>query len=98
MEWISLDPKYTTGEISGKCVKCMAEHELGKCVGEMLRAEAEDGELRQRFDLLLTFLNSTELHELVQETEWLLSEGKKVTLKVKPNAKNGKLIYKIDND
>jgi hypothetical protein len=82
MESFDLEPRYSTKEIPGKCLKCLAEHELNNCLMELLREEGEDKEAQQRFETLLTFLKSPESKRLRDESEKLLSEGKQVKLKV----------------
>jgi len=77
-----LEPKYGTSQIPGKCLKCLGEHELNNCLLELLRGEEDDEEMKQRFETLVTFLQSPESRKLRDESEQLLSEGKRVTLKI----------------
>ena len=81
MEPIDLEPRYTSGELPGKCIKCLAEQKLDGCLRELLRGEDSE-ETKQRFELLLTFLKSTESHRIRDEAEKYLAEGKKVTLRL----------------
>ena len=61
MEPIKLDPKYSTKEIPGKCIKCLAEQELDNCLLELLRqGEVGNQELEHRFEALVSFLKSPE--------------------------------------
>lgn len=82
MEPINLEPRFSTKEIPGKCIKCLAEQELNNCLMELLRGEGEDKEMEQRFEALVSFLKSPESIELRDEAEGYLSEGKRVSLKI----------------
>ena len=55
METINLEPNYTTKEIPGKCLKCLAEKELNNCLFELLGKDVNDIALQQRYEALLTF-------------------------------------------
>jgi len=95
MEPIKLDPRYSTKEIPGKCIKCLAEQELNNCLLELLRGSEEEGEgeLAQRFEALVSFLKSHEAKELLDESERYLSQGKKVTVDIHFEA--GKPVYEL---
>jgi hypothetical protein len=95
MEPIKLDPRYSTKEIPGKCIKCLAEKELNNCLLELLRQgdEAGNQELEQRFEALLSFLKSPESRRLRDESEKYLAEGKQVTVDIYFEA--GKPVYKL---
>jgi len=67
--------------MTGRCVKCLAEEELTKCIVELL-GDVEDDSLQKRYNTLVAFLESPETQRLINETEQLLSEGKKVKLKL----------------
>jgi len=82
MEPINLNPRYSTKEIPGKCIKCLAEQELNSCLLELFRALGENKELEQRFEALVSFLKSPESKALRDESERYLAEGKKVTVKI----------------
>ena len=82
MEPINLDPRYSTRDIPGKCIKCLAEQELNNCLIELLRREGEDKELQRRFEMLVSFLKSPESQKLRDESERYLAEGKQVTVKI----------------
>jgi hypothetical protein len=86
---IDLEPRFSTAEVPGKCLKCFAEQELGSCLRLLLTKEEEDRELKKRYSTLLTFLQSEESKELRGQTERLLSEGKNV--KVLVYSKAGKI-------
>jgi hypothetical protein len=82
MEQINLDPRYSTKEIPGKCIKCLAEQELNNCLMELLMGEGENKELAQRFEALVSFLKSPESKALRDDSERYLAEGKQVTVKI----------------
>ena len=82
MEPVNLDPRYSTREVPGKCIKCLAEQELNSCLLELLRGEGESKELEQRFEALVSFLKSPESKKLRDESERYLAEGKQVTVKI----------------
>jgi len=82
MEPINLEPGFSTKEIPGKCIKCLAEQELNNCLMELLRGEGQDKELEQRFEALVSFLKSPESTELRDEAEGYLADGKRGRLKI----------------
>jgi len=75
---IDLEPRHSTREIPGKCVKCLAEQKYGDCLRELLRGESENKELEETYEALVSFLTSTELRKLRDESEKHLAEGKEV--------------------
>jgi hypothetical protein len=81
MEPVDLEPRYSTNEIPGKCIKCLAEKELDDCLRELLRGE-DSPEAWQRFEMLVTFLKSPESKRLRDEAERYLAEGKEVRLRL----------------
>jgi hypothetical protein len=93
MKPIKLDPRYSTKEIPGKCIKCLAEQELNNCLLELLRGGEGQGELEQRFEALVSFLQSPEAKELLDESERYLAQGKKVTVDIHFEA--GKPVYEL---
>jgi hypothetical protein len=93
-----LEPKYSTSQIPGKCLKCLGEQELNSCMMELFRNEQDDEDIKQKFEMLVTFLQSPESKKLRDESEKLLSEGKHVTLKVNSDSTTGKLIYELTTD
>ena len=94
MEPINLDPRYSTKEIPGKCIKCLAEQELDTCLRELLREESENKEMQQRYEMLLAFLKSPESRKLRDESEKYLAEGRKVTLRL--SFADGKPKYELN--
>lgn len=93
MDSYELSPGYSTKEIPGKCLKCLAEHELNNCLMVLLREEVDSGETLQKFEALISFLQSPELETLRDESERLLSDGKKVSVKI--DIIDGKPEYKL---
>ena len=96
MEPINLDPRYSTKEIPGKCIKCLAEQELNNCLIQLLREEGGDMELQQRFEALASFLKSAESQKLRDESERYLAEGKQVRLQISFEAGAPKYEIKVD--
>ena len=82
MDSFDLEPKYSTSQIPGKCIKCLAEQELNNCLMQLLRQEGENEEVQHRFEALVSFLKSSESKRLRDESEKYLAEGKKVTLEL----------------
>ena len=82
MDSFDLEPKYSTREIPGKCLKCLAEHELNNCLMQLLREEAENEEVEQKFEALVSFLKSPDSKRLRDESERYMAEGKQVTVRV----------------
>jgi hypothetical protein len=75
---IVLQPRYSTREIPGRCIKCLAEQEYGNCLRELLTGRDESKELEERYEALVSFLTSPELQRLRDESEKYLAEGKDV--------------------
>jgi hypothetical protein len=95
MEPIELEPRYTSGELPGKCIKCLAEQELDSCLRELLRGEDSE-EVKQRFERLVTFLKSPESQKIRDKAEKYLAEGKKVRLIL--SFTDGKPKYELNID
>jgi len=96
MDSFDLEPRYSTKEIPGKCLKCLAEQELNNCLRVLLIGEGEDKELQQKYEMLVSFLKSPESRKLRDESEKYLAEGKKVTLRL--SFANGKPKYELEID
>ena len=94
MNSFDLEPRYSTSEIPGKCIKCLAEQELNNCLMELLRGDEDDKELEDKFETLVTFLKSPESKKLLDESEKHLADGKKVTLKM--SRIDGKPKYELE--
>ncbi len=95
MDSFDLEPRYSTSQMPGKCIKCLAEQELNNCLLELLRGEGEEKELQQKFEMLLAFLKSPELQKLRDESEKYLAEGKKVSVKINLETDKPKYELKI---
>jgi hypothetical protein len=80
---IDLEPRYSTSNVPGRCVKCLAEEKLNTCLLELLRDEGDNEELARRFETLVTFLKSPESKKLRDESERCLAEGKQVSVRIK---------------
>ena len=96
MDSFGFEPRYSTSQIPGKCIKCLAEQELNNCLLELLSGEEADQKLQQRFEILVAFLKSPESRKLRDESEKYLAEGKKVTVKI--NFETGKPKYELKID
>ena len=93
MEPINLDPRHSTSDVPGKCLKCLAEQELNNCLFELLRGEGDEKELAHKYEMLVSFLKSPESLKLRNESEKHLSEGKQVTVRIM--FENGKPKYEL---
>ena len=82
MEPIELEPRYSGYNISGKCLKCLAEQKLDMCFRELINSEDENPISQQQFEALATFLLSPESEKFRAEAETLLSDGKQVKLEI----------------
>jgi len=91
---INLEPRYSTMEIPGKCIKCLAEKQLDSCLRLLLMGKTGNKELEERYASLLSFLKSPESKKLRNESEKYLSEGKEVEVKIY-YSKVGKAKYEV---
>jgi hypothetical protein len=82
MESYELEPRYSTNEISGKCLKCLSEQELNSCLMKLLRDENTDADVQRKYEALIGFLESPEFQPLRRESEKYLAEGKQVSVKI----------------
>jgi len=96
MDTFDFEPKYSTSQIPGKCIKCLAEQELDSCLMELLREETDNQGLQQRYERLVSFLKSPESQKLRDESEKLLAEGRQVTLRIR--FEHGKPSYELKVD
>jgi hypothetical protein len=92
-KFIDLEPRYSTKDVPGKCIKCLAEQKLDTCLRELLRSEEEIPERYQRYEALLAFLQSPESEKLRKESEQYLAEGKQVTVSI--HFEDGKPKYEL---
>jgi hypothetical protein len=95
MKSYELEPRYSTNEIPGRCLKCLGEHELHNCLVELLKNETDDENTIQKFEALVTFLKSSEMEELRAESEKLLSEGRQVKLRINSDLDTGDMSYEL---
>ena len=91
-----LEPKHSTSQIPGKCIKCLAEQELNNCLLELLKGGEDEQELQQKYEMLLAFLKSPESQKLRDESEKYLAEGRKVMLKLSFGDAEPRYELKID--
>ena len=82
MESYELEPRYSTNEIPGRCLKCLGEHELHNCLMELLKNEPYDENDVKKFEALVTFLQSPESKKLRDESEKYLAEGRQVSVRI----------------
>jgi hypothetical protein len=82
MESIDLTPRYSTNEIPGRCIKCLAEEKLFACMRQLFKEEKDITELQQKYRILYSFLESPELQKLCDQTERYLAEGKDVSVEI----------------
>lgn len=90
---INLEPRYSTNEISGKCLKCLSEQELNSCLMQLLREGAMNKEIQRKYEALVKFLQSPESEQLRKESERCLAEGKQVSVRISVN--KGKPKYEL---
>ena len=93
MDTIELEPMYSGREISGKCLKCLAEHKLFSCLRDLLTSKTENPVSQEQYETILAFLQSLEFEKLRAESEKYLSDGKRVVLKIDIN--NGQPRYEL---
>ena len=85
MKSFDLEPRYSTNEISGKCLKCLSEQELNSCLMQLLREEGINKDVQSKYEALLTFLQSPESQRFREESERYLAEGKQVSVRISIN-------------
>jgi DNA-binding FadR family transcriptional regulator len=93
MESYDLEPKYSSNEISGKCLKCLTEQELNSCLMQMLREDGINPDVLHKYEALVDFLKSPESEQLRIESERHLAEGKQVSVRI--TVKKGKPKYEL---
>jgi len=72
---IELEPRYSTREIPGRCIKCLAEEQYRDCLRGLLKGESEGKETEETYEALVSLLKSPELQQLRDESEKYLAEG-----------------------
>jgi hypothetical protein len=95
MDKIELEPSYSTVNLPGKCIKCLAEQQYGDCLKKLLRGEDGKKELEERFEVIVGLLKSSDLSHLRDEAEKHLADGKKVKLVIDNNDDN-EPVYRIE--
>ncbi|HEY91594.1 MAG TPA: hypothetical protein G4O07_07130 [Dehalococcoidia bacterium] len=96
MKSLDLEPGYSTGNIPGRCIKCLAEKELNDCLRTLLMGAGDEREVQQQYEMLLSFLKSPESKQLRDESERLLSEGKQVSLNISIDKETGETKYGLN--
>jgi len=91
---LSFEPRYSSSELPGKCVKCLAEKELNDCLRELLREETDSEIAKEKYEMLIAFLKSPASQKLRDKSEKYLADGKQVKIKV--NFTDGKIHYKME--
>lgn len=94
MEPIKLEPTYSSSNVPGKCIICLAEEQLNHCLFKLLRGEGDKKELIQKFEILVSFLKSPESKRLRVESENYLAEGRQVSVRI--SVDNGIPKYKLE--
>jgi hypothetical protein len=75
---LELEPTYSTTEIPGRCIKCLAEEQFRDCLRELLKGGSESKELEEMYEALVSLLKSPDLGKLRAESERYLAEGRDV--------------------
>jgi hypothetical protein len=75
---IELEPRYSTREIPGRCIKCLAEDRYRDCLRELLKGKSQGKEIEETYEALVSLLESHELQKLRDESERYLAEGRDV--------------------
>ncbi len=96
MQEIELTPGYSTREIPGKCLKCLADQEYTECLRALLGGDTDNKDLRRTYEALVSFLQSPDMKRLREESERLLSDGRKVTVRI--SFEDGKTTYGLKID
>lgn len=77
---IEIEPRYSTREIAGKCIKCQAEQQSRDCLWELLKGQKGNERLAETYEAMIALLKSPELQRLRDESERYLSEGRNVKI------------------
>jgi hypothetical protein len=93
---MELEPRYSTREIPGRCIKCLAEEQYRDCLRQLLKGEDEREELKETYEALVSLLKSPDLKKLRDESERYLAEGRDV--KVVLHLGEGEPRYEIKVD
>jgi hypothetical protein len=95
MDPLELEPRYSTREIPGRCIKCLADKEIGSCLRLLLGDETDNIDLQRRYEELVSFLRSPDLVKVRDECEKHLSEGKEVSVILHLGGENPKYEIKL---
>jgi hypothetical protein len=79
---MELEPRYSTREIPGRCIKCLAEEQYRDCLRQLLKGGDESKELKETYEALVSLLKSPQLQKLRDESERYLAEGRDVKVVV----------------
>jgi hypothetical protein len=79
---MELEPRYSTREIPGRCIKCLAEEQYRDCLRQLLKGGDESKELKEAYEALVSLLKSPQLQKLRDESERYLAEGRDVKVVV----------------
>ncbi|MGQ9573419.1 MAG: hypothetical protein ACUVV3_09640 [Dehalococcoidia bacterium] len=79
---MELEPRYSTREIPGRCIKCLAEDQHRDCLRQLLKGGHDSAELKEVYEALVSLLKSAELQKLRDESERYLAEGREVKVVV----------------
>jgi hypothetical protein len=96
MKTFELEPRYSTNEIPGKCIKCLGEQELNSCLMELLREEGISEDVKSKYEALVTFLQSPESKELRDKSERYLAEGRKVSVLIGSNQGKPEYMLRVE--
>jgi hypothetical protein len=77
---IELEPRYSTREIPGRCIKCLAEDQYLDCLRALLKGGSGGKELEEVYEALVSFLKSPDLQKLRDESELHLAEERDVKI------------------
>ena len=81
---LELEPRYSTTEIPGRCIKCLAEEQYRDCLRELLKGGSQSKELEEMYEALVSLLKSPDLGKLRAESERYLAEGRDVKVILHP--------------
>jgi len=90
---MELEPRYSTREIPGRCIKCLAEEQYLGCLRALLKGGSGGKELEETYEALVSLLKSPDLQKLRDESERYLAEGRDV--KVVLHLEKGEPRYEI---
>jgi hypothetical protein len=77
---LELEPRYSTREIPGRCIKCLADEQYRDCLRQLLKGGCESEELKETYEALVSLLKSPELQKLRDESERHLAEGRDIKI------------------